>query len=201
MGKDIENQKKNNHRVGGIVLGICLGALLFVGIQMYSMRQEKQSVIAQGETLFQMDDLSASAADESNLLEDVANWTQDGIASIKNEEDAENVETPEPTGESAEEEALTDTSEAGEEYESETEQTQADEEETVEKETAAEQANYLVLGNQNLNVRQQPSLNGAKVGFVAPGSRVVVDGQVNDWCHITGEVEGYVVACALQKID
>lgn len=204
MSKDVE--KKKNHRVGGIALGACLGALLFVGIQMYSMNQEKQSVIAQNDTFFKMDDLSAETAEESNLLEDVASWTQDGITSIKNSEAndvAEVDQQDEDTvieGESATE-VLEAESEIIEEPETETEQVQESEEETVEEKAASGQANYMVLGNQNLNVRQQPSLNGAKVGTIAPGSKVVVDGQVNDWCHITGEVEGYVVACALQKIN
>lgn len=204
MSKDVE--KKKNHRVGGIALGACLGALLFVGIQMHSMNHEKQSVIAQNDTFFKMDDLSAEAAEESNLLEDVASWTQDGITSIKNSEAddvAEVDQQDEDTvieGESATG-VLEAESEIIEEPEIETEQVQESEEEAVEEKTASGQANYMVLGNQNLNVRQQPSLNGAKVGTIAPGSKVVVDEQVNDWCHITGEVEGYVVACALQKIN
>lgn len=213
MSKDVE-MKKNNHRVGGIALGVCIGALLFIGIRLYSMADEKQSVLAESEEIFKNSMIAIEEQTEGNLLEDVANWTQEGISSMKEkagsnkkEEEQNEIEEKETVAIEESVEAVTAVEEdAIEEKATEAEATASDEikpeeEPEVQEESSEQNSKYLVLGDQNVNVRQQPSTTGAKVGSVAPGSQVTVDKQVDGWSHIVGEVEGYVIGSALRKIN
>lgn len=209
MSEDGKKSEKNNHRAGGIALGVCLGALLVIGINVYSMNQEKQSTLSQNDEVFQMSAVSVEQQEESNLLEDVANWTQGDDFAAEDEyyaaevEESSVSETVEQTEETVKEvEQTLESVEETEGTEAETTiETEAVAEEAETKETVANEPNYLVLGNQNVNVRQQPSTSGAKVGAVKPGTKVCVDGQTDGWCHITGEIEGYVIGSALKKIN
>lgn len=211
MRKDRE-QKENKHRVGGISLGICFGVLLAMGIKFYSMNCEAQSLKGYDDAIFQYHVVQETENKESNLLEEVANWTEEGLSSIKDkkeevvEETAEEKETEISseieTENVAEDEANLEI--ASEEQKSEV-VSEAETETTVElsvSETPESVGNkYIVLGDMSVNVRKEPSPAGAKVGSVKPGAEVNVDEVTNGWCHITGEIEGYIIERALKKVN
>lgn len=196
MRKEPANQKKNNSRIFGIALGVCLSGILLAGIQGYSLSDKKKTSLRQNDAIFQTSVAQDSKKEESTLLEEVADWTEEGITSIKEAENrAEEVSAPDTQTEAPKQNMTEEQSsqEASQEEETESEvSTQM---------TVEEQYNYVVVGNQSVNVRKSPSTNAAKVGSVKPGTKVAVSEQTDGWCHITGKIEGYVIASALDELE
>lgn len=49
----------------------------------------------------------------------------------------------------------------------------------------------VVTGDLNLNVRKEP--NGEIIGFVSPGTKVVIKEDLGDWYKISAPIDGFVM--------